>query len=77
MVGSNGEATDITRVAGIYKRRVSFFSDSAACACAMGGIIPFHVPLAPPGIGKAGGRSHPPIRMAEGARMKRICFLLS
>ena len=30
MVGSNGEATDITRVAGIYKRRVSFFSDSAA-----------------------------------------------
>src|SRR5208337_1028047 len=44
----------------------------AAWAYGNGLIIPLHVPLAPPGIAKAKVRSHPPIRMAEGARMKSI-----
>jgi hypothetical protein len=44
----------------------------AACAYGKARIILLHFPLAPPGIAKPEVRSHPPIRKAEGARMKNI-----
>jgi len=47
------------------ERTVSFFRDSAARAYAMGRIIPFYVPLAPPGIAKAEVR-----RQKSGVRVK-------
>jgi hypothetical protein len=47
---------------------------AAISACAMGRIVPFHVPLAPPAIGKAEVGSQ---RERAGVRMKSIWFLLS
>ena len=55
---------------GSEQRRVSLFRDSAARACAMARIVPFPVPLAPPGIAKAAGSAES--RFSETLRLVHV-----